>query len=227
MVAKGAPLVLTGYACLRTQNDSPKLRKDMYMAAKDPSPAGMGSLSLARLGSPELLGADGFKLKSAAFEDGEALDPCFTADEEDAVAPPLEWSDPPSGAMELALVVEDPDAQGDEPACHWLVWGLAPQQGQLLEGEVPPKVGKNAQANSEWLLPRLPEGEQHNFMFQLFALDAPLDVAPGATRDALLDAMEGHVIGSALLTATYEKSGDDEEGDWGDVDINDIDWDGN
>src|SRR5690606_4562042 len=104
---------------------------------------------------------------------------------------------------ELALVVEDPDASGAEPACHWLVWGLAPQQGQLLEGEVPPRVGKNSQANSEWLLPRVPQGEKHEFVFQLFALDTSLEVAPGATRDTLLSAMEGHVIGVALLTATY------------------------
>ena len=35
-------------------------------------------------------------------------------------------------------------APGAEPACHWLVWGLAPQKGQLLEGETPPRAGKNA-----------------------------------------------------------------------------------
>jgi len=197
------------------------------MAAKDSSRAGRGRLALARLSSPELIGAEGFELRSAAFADGDALDPSFTADEEDAVAPPLEWTDPPAGAMELALVVEDPDASGAEPACHWLVWGLAPQQGQLLEGEVPPRVGKNAQANSEWLLPRPPEGERHDYVFQLFALDAPLDVAPGATRETLFSAMEGHVIGSALLTATYQRQDDEDDGEWGDVDIDDIDWDGN
>lgn len=196
------------------------------MAAKDSSRAGRGGLALARIGAPDLIGAEGFELRSAAFENGEALDPSFTADEEDSVAPPLEWSNPPAGALELALVVEDPDASGAEPACHWLVWGLAPQRGQLLEGETPPRVGKNAQANSEWLLPRLQPGEKHDFVFQLFALDAPLDVAPGATRSTLLAAMEGHVIGVALLTATYEPEDDDDDGEWGDVDVDDIDWDG-
>jgi hypothetical protein len=197
------------------------------MAANDTPRAGHGSLAVARLGSPELLGAGGLALSSAAFEDGEALDPCFTADEEDAVAPPLEWTAPPQGAMELVLVVEDPDAAGVEPACHWLVWGLAPQKGQLLEGEVPPLVGKNSQKNSEWLLPRLPEGENHSFVFQLFALDTPLDLRPGSSREALFAAMEGHVLGMALLTATYERSDDADDGEWGDVDIDRIDFDGN
>ena len=196
------------------------------MPTNPSSRAGRGGLAIARVASADLIGVEGFELSSAAFEDGEDLDPSFTADEEDAVAPPLEWSAPPDGAVELALVVEDPDAAGAEPSCHWLVWGLAPQKGQLLEGEVPPRVGKNAQRNSEWLLPRVAEGERHSYVFQLFALDAPVELSPGSDREALLDEMEGHVIGVALLTATYAGAGDDDEGEWGDVDVDEIDWDG-
>ena len=196
------------------------------MSADDTAQAGPGGLMLARLASAELVGAGGFELSSAAFINGEELDPCFTADEEDAVAPPLDWTEPPAGAMELALVVECPDTGASEPTCHWLVWGLAPQQGQLLEGEVPPRVGKNSHQNSEWLLPRVPEGESHTYVFQLFALDAPLDLTPGSTREALLKAMQGHVVGAALLTGTYSPSGDEDEGEWGEVDVDDIDWHG-
>ena len=63
-------------------------------------------------------------------------------------------------------------------------------------------------------------------MRQLFALDAPVELSPGSDREALLDEMEGHVIGVALLTATYAGAGDDDEGEWGDVDVDEIDWDG-
>lgn len=180
--------------------------------------AGHGKLAVARLGGEELLHRDGFTLASAAFEDGEALDPSFTADEEDSVAPPLEWSAPPAGTQELALVVEDPDApprgQDAEPFCHWLVWGLAPQRGKLLEGEAPPRVGKNAFGNSEWLLPDPPTGHgPHDYVFQLFALDRPLALMPGATRGDLVDAMQGHVIAAAVLTATYQRS-DEDDLDW-------------
>lgn len=180
--------------------------------------AGHGKLAVARLGGEGTLHRDGFVLRSAAFEDGEALDPSFTASEEDAVAPPLEWSAPPAGTEELVLVVEDPDApqsaQGPEPFCHWLVWGLAPQQGKLLEGEAPPRVGKNAFGNSEWLLPDPPTGQgPHDYVFQLFALDWPLTLMPGATRGELVEAMQGHVIAAALLTATYESS-DEDDPEW-------------
>ena len=169
--------------------------------------AGHAGLAVARLGIADTIHRDGFRLRSAAFDDGDELDPSFTAEEEDAVAPPLEWSAPPAGAQELALVVEDPDAPSAEPFCHWLVWGLAPQKGQLLEGETPPRVGKNAHGNSEWLLPAPPAGDEpHDYVFQLFALDRPLALMPGATRGDLFEAMEGHVIAAAVLTGTYARS---------------------
>lgn len=177
--------------------------------------AGHGKLAVAKLGSEGLLGRDGFRLSSAAFDDGEELDPCFTADEDDAVAPPLEWTAPPADAQELVLLVEDPDAPAPEPFCHWLVWGLAPQRGKLLEGETPPRVGKNAYGNSEWLLPDPPEGhDSHDYVFQLFAVDAPLSLMPGASRKDVVAAMEGHVVGVALLTGTYSRNAEADEVDW-------------
>ncbi|MBB3034969.1 YbhB/YbcL family Raf kinase inhibitor-like protein [Alteriqipengyuania lutimaris] len=172
------------------------------------SPAN-SKLAIARYAKRELIGRDGFTLSSPAFRQGEELDPCFTADEEDAVAPPLEWTAPPKGAEDMVLVVED--ASGEDPTCHWLVWGLAPQHGKLLEGEAPPRTGKNDQGNSDWLLPKVdPKGEPHRFVFQLFALDLPIALMPGAGKPELFAAMEGHVIAASVLTATYSGSeGDD------------------
>lgn len=179
--------------------------------------SGHGKLALARLGTEALVHRDGFAIHSAAFKHGEELDPCFTADEDDAVAPPLDWTNPPPGTVELALIVEDPDAPTPEPFCHWLVWGLAPQRGQLLEGEVPPRVGKNSFGNSEWLPPDPPTGHgPHDYVFQLFALDISLDLMPGAARGDLIEAMEGHVLAAAMLTGTYASGGDEDDLDWED-----------
>ena len=115
----------------------------------------------------------------------------------------------------------DADAPGAEPFCHWLVWGLAPQAGKLLEGETPPRTGKNAHGNSEWLLPAPPVGSgPHAYVFQLFALDLPLALMPGASRDDLEAAMKGHVLASAVITGTYQRNedGDDFVGDWDESD---------
>lgn len=177
----------------------------------NPAP-GHAALVAARLASSGLvteamLGKGGLKLTSAAFADGEELDPSFTADEEDSVAPPLEWTAPPPGSHELVLIVEDPHAPGTSPFCHWAVWGLAAQKGKLLEGEIPPRVGKNAFGNSEWLLPDPPTGaDPHDYVFQLFALDLPLVLMPGASREELVEAISGHVTSMALLTGTYART---------------------
>lgn len=180
--------------------------------------AGHARLAATSLGGAGLVGREGFALTSAAFADGEELDPSFTAEEEDSVAPPLEWTAPPAGTQELVLIVEDAHSPGTEAACHWLVWGLAPQRGKLMEGEAPPRVGKNAKRNSEWLLPDPPEGDPaHDYVFQLFALDLPLSLMPGATRAELFATMAGHVIGVALLTGTFARSEDaDGDEDWED-----------
>ncbi|MDT0574903.1 YbhB/YbcL family Raf kinase inhibitor-like protein [Croceicoccus sp. F390] len=163
--------------------------------------------------------ASGFRLRSAAFADGETLDPSFTADEEDAVAPPLEWTDPPAGTKELVLIVEDPDAPAPKPLCHWLVWGLAAQRGKLLEGETPPKTGRNSARKNEWLLPDPPTGHgPHDYVFQLYATDRALDLAAGAGRTAIVEALEGHVLAAAVLTAQYTRAADDDTFDEDDQD---------
>ena len=145
-------------------------------------------LAIARFATREAIGRNGFSLSSPAFPQGGELDPCFTADEEDAVAPPMEWTAPPKMAEELVLVVQD--ASAPDATCHWLVWG-------------------NDQGNSDWLLPRVdPEGKPHCFVFQLFALDLPIALMPGAGKAELFAAMEGHVIAASVLAATY--SGEDD-----------------
>lgn len=193
-----------------------------WLSANVPLPARHPGLAVAMLGSAQTLARGGFALTSPAFAAGEALDPSFTASEEDAVAPPLEWSAPPPGSQELVLVVEEasgsPDKWAAEPACHWLVWGLKGQRGKLLEGEVPPRVGKNALRNSEWLLPDPPEGETRHYLFQLFATDLPLVLMPGAGRAELLASLQGTITACAVLHATFTGGGDDDAG-WEDAEI--------
>lgn len=182
-----------------------------WLKSRIPAPAQHSGLAIARLGSERNLGRGGFKLSSPAFASGEELDPCFSAQEEDAVAPPMEWTAPPPGSQELVLIVENGSAQGPEPTCHWLVWGLPAQKGMLLEGEVPPRTGKNAHGNSEWLLPDPPVGETRHYVFQLFATELPLTLMPGASREDLIGSLEGTITASAMLHAPFTGSEAEDE----------------
>ena len=168
-----------------------------------PAAARHRGLAIAELGDAKSFGRGGFSISSPAFDVGEQLDPCFTAKEEDAVAPPLEWTAPPPGTQELVIIVEDATATSGDPQCHWLVWGLAGQRGKLLEGEVPPRTGKNHNGNSEWLLPDPPIGETRQYVFQIFATELPLTLMPGASRDDLVASIRGGITACAVLAAPF------------------------
>jgi len=183
-----------------------------WLASALPAPARHPGLAIARLGDAKTFGRGGLKLSSPAFDAGDELDPCFSAKEEDAVAPPLEWTAPPPGSQELIVIVEDATDPSNvqEPACHWLVWGLPGQRGKLLEGETPPRTGKNAHGNSEWLLPDPSLGETRHYVFQLFATDLPLTLMPGASREELIASIEGSITGCAVLHAPFTGTPADE-----------------
>ncbi len=53
--------------------------------------------------------------------------------------------------------------------------------------------------------PKPPAGPAHHYHFEVFALDRSLDLASGAERQALLDAMKGHVLASGEFVGTYSK----------------------
>ena len=189
-----------------------------WLSSELPPVARNAGLAAAQLGDKRTLGRGGFKLTSPAFREGEQLDPCFTAQEEDAVAPPLEWSAPPAGSQELIVIVEDATDGSSAPRAQWLVWGLPGQKGMLLEGEVPPRTGKNALGNSEWLLPDPPVGETRHYVFQIFATDLPLTLMPGASRDELIASIKGFVTACAVLYAPFTGT-PEEEFDFDDEDI--------
>ena len=156
---------------------------------------------------------DAFVLRSAAFQDGGESIPASLPTKRIRRGRRLNGARRPR-ARRTGTGCRGSRCPEPRPFCHWLVWGLAPQQGKLLEGETPPRVGKNSFGNSEWLLPDPPTGHgPHDYVFQLFAIDYPVGLMPGATRADLLDAIDGHVIAVAVLTATYVRS-DEDELDW-------------
>jgi Raf kinase inhibitor-like YbhB/YbcL family protein len=145
-----------------------------------------------------------FALSSEAFTHGGEIPRAHTCEGEN-VSPALSWSDPPSGARALALIVDDPDAPVGT-FTHWLAWNLDPLAGGLSEGESPPVEGRNDFRTGGWSGPCPPRGHgPHRYFFRLHALDGELDVASGAERRELEQALAGHVLATAELMGTYER----------------------
>lgn len=143
-------------------------------------------------------------LTSGAFEHGERIPERHSGEGED-VSPPLSWDEVPEGTESLALIVDDPDAPSGT-FVHWLAWGIDPQSRGLDEGESPPSQGAGGFGDVGYRGPAPPPGHgPHRYIFRVYALDATPELAPGAGREELEAAIEGHVIESGELMGTYER----------------------
>jgi len=154
------------------------------------------------------------ELKSLAFRDGQRLPSRFTADGE-GISPPLAWNNVPLGTRSLVLIVEDPDAPTPNPLVHAVVTNIPPDQGDLREGAIAADgrggshsqdVGRNSYFSEGWLPPDPPTGHgEHDYVFQLFALDILPDLKPNSGRGDVVSAISGHVTGTGLLVGTYSR----------------------
>ncbi len=161
------------------------------------------------LADPALrIGAERIALSSPEFAPGGTLPARHTEDGAGG-SPALAWSAVPPDAKSLVLVVEDAGSPTPEPLVHALVYDIDPALGGLAEGIIHAgggafQVGRNSFGKTAWLPPDPPPGHGlHDYVFQLFALSAPLGLDDGAGRSAVTDAMTGKVIASGVLIARY------------------------
>jgi len=147
------------------------------------------------------------KLTSAAFDEGGMIPPRYTCDGEN-VSPPLAWAGVPDAAKSLALVADDPDAPGGTWT-HCVIYEIAPTEKGLAENvpardslEGGARQGTNDFKKTGYGGPCQPSGT-HRYFFKLYALDADLNLKPGATKDQLLKATEGHIVAEGQLVGRY------------------------
>jgi len=157
-------------------------------------------------------------LVSPAWPDGGRIPSKYTQAGDD-LSPPLEWRGAPDGVVSYALIVHDTDAaigNGTDDLLHWMLWNIpaavtalhehAPAIAQLPDGTRqisatgPYYRGPGAAAS----------GPAHHYVFELFALDAMLDVPavgaqPPATRAAVMSAMAGHIRAKAAYTGLFKR----------------------
>jgi Raf kinase inhibitor-like YbhB/YbcL family protein len=148
-----------------------------------------------------------FTVKSTAFSEGATIPKKYTCDGAD-LSPGLTWGGTPNGTQSLALIADDPDAPVGTWT-HWIIWNIPPE-ASLPEGI--PKVeslsdgasqGKNDFKRIGYGGPCPPPGKPHRYFFKLCAINAKLDLRPGASRNELELAMQGHLLSQAQLMGRY------------------------
>lgn len=149
---------------------------------------------------------DTFRIQSPAFDHESGIPALFTCDGPN-ISPPLSWRGMPPDTKSLALIVDDPDApRGDW--VHWVVFNIPPKISNLDQdhrnlpsGSV---QGVNDFGRREYGGP-CPPGGEHRYFFKLYALDAVMDLKPGASKTDLLAAMDGHILSKAELVGRYQR----------------------
>ena len=134
-------------------------------------------------------------------------------------SPALNWSGAPAATKQFALVYDDPDVVfGGQTFVHWVVYKI-PGTAKGLPANLPidqvtltspPEIAGAIQGLSGFKRPFYrgpapPPGKPHHYTWTVYALDAELPLEPGLTRNQLMEAMKGHIIGQGALVAIYER----------------------
>jgi hypothetical protein len=149
-------------------------------------------------------------MNSPAFAHEGDIPKKHTCDGAD-VSPMLNWNDPPAGTQSFSLIMDDPDAPGGTWV-HWVIYNLPAQARALPEG-VPKEAelkdgtrqGRNDFSRPGYGGPCPPRGGPHRYYFKLYALDAKLNLPPGASKADLEKAMTGHILAQGQLMGRYKR----------------------
>ena len=124
-----------------------------------------------------------------------------------------------AGTQSFVLLMHDPEpvlAKGSKmDITHWLIWNIPGTSTGLAEGvaagELPDGSRQVSLRANAYMGPGAPAGPYHHYTFELYALDTKLEVPQGtpqeaaATRTAVVNAMDGHVLGKAVLVARFHR----------------------
>lgn len=149
-------------------------------------------------------------VSSPAFQEGSTIPTKYSCQGQD-VSPALQWSEPPEGTNSFALIMDDPDAPGGV-FTHWVLFNI-PSDSRGLPEAVPTHAelptgtlqGKNDFGKAGYGGPCPPPGAPHRYRFTLYALDQPLTLKAGVSKNQLLEAMKGHILAQGQLTGTYQR----------------------
>ena len=182
-------------------------------APAQPPPGGRGGRGAGRGGVQVMT------LTSSAWQDGSAIPAKYTQ-AGDQVSPPLAWSNVPDNIASFVLIAHDVDSaigNGADDILHWMLWNIPAASRSLPEAvaqasQLPDGTRQISASGPYYRGPgAAAAGPAHHYLFELFALDAMLDVpavgtSPLQTRAAVVAAMAGHIRGKAVYSGLFKRA---------------------
>lgn len=156
-------------------------------------------------------------LTTTAWTDGGVI-PAKYSQIGGQVSPPLAWSNVPDGVQSFVIIAHDADqavGQATDTTLHWMVWNIPGSARSLDEG----MPQGNAQGGPRQIsatgpyyrgVAAPPNGVPHHYVFEIYALDANIDVpavgqSPAATRAAVEAAMAGKIRARGTLLGIFKR----------------------
>jgi Raf kinase inhibitor-like YbhB/YbcL family protein len=157
-------------------------------------------------------GGRGFNLppllmQSDAFPDGGIVPQKYAG--RGGVQPGFKFTGAPEGTVSYAIIFHDIDValqNGTNDVLHWIAWNIPASAGGIPEGKLPEGSvqGANITGQNAYFGPGAPAGPRyHHYVFELYALNANLDLPPTAGRDELLKAMAGKIVAKSAYVGRY------------------------
>ena len=160
------------------------------------------------------------ELSTPAFKDGSVIPDRHTQlqQAERGVSPALNWINAPAATQSFVVHMRDPEVARNrttDDQVHWLVWNIPGTEKGLPEGmpegaQLPNGIRQISASGPVYRGPGAPaNGPMHHYTFEVYALDTKIDMAAGAdaweTRRNLFKAMDGHVIGKAVMVGLFKR----------------------
>ena len=152
------------------------------------------------------------EISSSAFKDGGKIPIQYVMPGAGGknISVPLSWKNTPSGTKSFALSMVDPHPVAQNWV-HWLVINIPASATLLEEGASRKKMPqgsmelKNSFGDIGYGGPQPPKGTgDHPYVFPLYALNVErLDLGTNTSLSSFNKALEGKIIGSAMITGKY------------------------
>jgi Raf kinase inhibitor-like YbhB/YbcL family protein len=169
-----------------------------------------------------------FTVTSTAFPDGGEVPVKYSYYSEKMVSPEFTFNwvtgntpgTAPDSLQSYAVIfhdIENATAKGPADTLHWSAFNIPGTAKGLPEGlgsgELPdgtrngPGIAASRPNGTPgYFGPGAGPGPFHHYVFEFYALDTKLTLAANATRDDLMKAMEGHVIGKSAYVGRFHQT---------------------
>ena len=148
------------------------------------------------------------EFSSPVFETGDLIPTKFTCYGND-LSPPLRWSDLPGHSRLIAIIMDD-TYLSNTIVRHRSIYNIPIATLSLKPALLSRQQIENTFMQAEndfehygYTGPCPPTGEEHEYVFFIYALSQPLDLSGKSGSTQLTNAMQGYVIASGSFSGRY------------------------